>query len=526
MGSAEDAVKEKLLWNVKKEVKQIMEEAVTRKFVHEDSSHIIALCAADPHQGLTRCQTPFTVQGNGSDKMDRVSAAGAYILLGRQTGNKCASAVEACLLHQLRRRAAGFLRSDKMAALFTKVGKTCPVAGEICHKVQELQQQAEGRKPSGVSQEALRRQGSASGKAPALSPQALKHVWVRTALIEKVLDKVVQYLAENCSKYYEKEALLADPVFGPILASLLGEPESTGTVGTGQVLREHRLGWLSLSPQWDPVPWNTLSSRQPITTGLTPLLMSWSSGTASGVHLLARTPLQSAQPWGSGNGTQAAARRRTGWLPVPASVWSPCTRTHGRGCSMARTTCWCSRPSLRASQPFIVGLPVSPAVEGGYGGGPWLPLPAPVCREPDSEVDPQPAHEWDSGGLRAGKERLLGLCPRGALQPGRVHPLPPAKERWHACAGEPGWHPEAAAAFPTGRTPAVLSVLSGEWAAASGTARAPAVDPAREGESVPQATETKQHSLRGYGGDGHGAGHRLCVPDHLPRPQARAQYCL
>ncbi|XP_058286998.1 small G protein signaling modulator 2 isoform X4 [Hylobates moloch] len=178
MGSAGDAVKEKLLWNVKKEVKQIMEEAVTRKFVHEDSSHIIALCGA----------------------------------------------VEACLLHQLRRRAAGFLRSDKMAALFTKVGKTCPVAGEICHKVQELQQQAEGRKPSGVSQEALRRQGSASGKAPALSPQALKHIWVRTALIEKVLDKVVQYLAENCSKYYEKEALLADPVFGPILASLLVGP--------------------------------------------------------------------------------------------------------------------------------------------------------------------------------------------------------------------------------------------------------------------------------------------------------------
>ncbi|XP_046531756.1 small G protein signaling modulator 2 isoform X4 [Equus quagga] len=178
MGSAEDAVKEKLLWNVKKEVKQIMEEAVTRKFVHEDSSHIIALCGA----------------------------------------------VEVCLLHQLRRRAAGFLRSDKMAALFTKVGKTCPVAGEICHKVQELQQQVEGRKASGVSQEALRRQASASGKAPALSPQALKHVWVRTALIEKVLDRVVQYLVENCSRYYEKEALLADPVFGPILASLLVGP--------------------------------------------------------------------------------------------------------------------------------------------------------------------------------------------------------------------------------------------------------------------------------------------------------------
>lgn len=57
----------------------------------------------------------------------------------------CSGAVEACLLHQLRRRTAGFLRSDKMAALFTKVGKTCPVTGEICHKVQELQHQVEGR---------------------------------------------------------------------------------------------------------------------------------------------------------------------------------------------------------------------------------------------------------------------------------------------------------------------------------------------------------------------------------------------
>ncbi|XP_006891096.1 PREDICTED: small G protein signaling modulator 2 isoform X2 [Elephantulus edwardii] len=178
MGSAEDAVKEKLLWNVKKEIKQIMEEAVTRKFVHEDSSHIFALCGA----------------------------------------------VEACLLHQLRRRAAGFLRRDKMAALFTKVGKTCPVTGEICHKVQELQQQVESRKPSAGSQEALRRQCSVSGKALALSPQALKHIWVRTALMEKVLDRVVLYLVENCSKYYEKEALLADPVLGPILASLLVGP--------------------------------------------------------------------------------------------------------------------------------------------------------------------------------------------------------------------------------------------------------------------------------------------------------------
>ncbi|XP_064534244.1 small G protein signaling modulator 2 isoform X7 [Pseudopipra pipra] len=178
MSGSADAAKEKLLWNVKKEVKQIMEEAVTRKFVHEDSSHIIALCGV----------------------------------------------VEACLLHMLRRRAAGFLRSDKVAALFTKVGKTCPIAGDVCKKVQELQQQVESRKNQPSGQEPLKRQGSTTSKTPVLTPQAIKHIWVRTALIEKVLDRIVQYIVDNCSKYYEKEALLADPVCGPILASLLVGP--------------------------------------------------------------------------------------------------------------------------------------------------------------------------------------------------------------------------------------------------------------------------------------------------------------
>ncbi|NXW68047.1 SGSM2 protein, partial [Hirundo rustica] len=132
--------------------------------------------------------------------------------------------VEACLLHMLKRRAAGFLRTDKVAALFTKVGKTCAVAGDVCKKVQELQQQVESRKNQPNGQEPLKRQGSTTNKTPVLTPQAIKHIWVRTALIEKVLDKIVQYIVDNCSKYYEKEALLADPVCGPILASLLVGP--------------------------------------------------------------------------------------------------------------------------------------------------------------------------------------------------------------------------------------------------------------------------------------------------------------
>ncbi|XP_004843394.1 small G protein signaling modulator 1 isoform X4 [Heterocephalus glaber] len=171
----EAETRQKLLRTVKKEVKQIMEEAVTRKFVHEDSSHIISFCAA----------------------------------------------VEACILHGLRRRAAGFLRSNKIAALFMKVGKSFPPAEELSHKVQDLEQLIENaRNQIQGLQENMRK----LPKLPNLSPLAIKHLWIRTALFEKVLDKIVHYLVENSSKYYEKEALLMDPVDGPILASLLVGP--------------------------------------------------------------------------------------------------------------------------------------------------------------------------------------------------------------------------------------------------------------------------------------------------------------
>uniref|UniRef100_A0A3P8WFT3 Small G protein signaling modulator 1 n=1 Tax=Cynoglossus semilaevis TaxID=244447 RepID=A0A3P8WFT3_CYNSE len=171
----EAETRQKLLRNVKKEVKQIMEEAVTRKFVHTDSSHIISFCAV----------------------------------------------VEACMLHGLKRRIAGLLCSNKVAALFMKVAKNFSPAEELCHKVQEMEQIIETSKQnnSSLNNERLRQ-----SKLANLPPQALKHLWIRTALIEKLLDKIVLYLVENSSTFYEKEAMIMDPVDGPILASLLVGP--------------------------------------------------------------------------------------------------------------------------------------------------------------------------------------------------------------------------------------------------------------------------------------------------------------
>lgn len=54
------------------------------------------------------------------------------------------------------------------------------------------------RTQSTSGQEPLRRQGSSAGRVPQpLSAQAIKHIWVRTALFDKVLDKIVQYIVDN-----------------------------------------------------------------------------------------------------------------------------------------------------------------------------------------------------------------------------------------------------------------------------------------------------------------------------------------
>uniref|UniRef100_A0A3P9L7L8 Small G protein signaling modulator 1b n=1 Tax=Oryzias latipes TaxID=8090 RepID=A0A3P9L7L8_ORYLA len=173
MGEAE--TRQKLLRSVKKEVKQIMEEAVTRKFVHADSSHVISFCAV----------------------------------------------VEACVLHGLKRRIAGLLCTNKVAALFMKVSKSFSPAEELCRKVQELEQLIENSKHNNSS---LNNDRSRQSRLPYLPPQALKNLWIRTALMEKLLDKIVLYLVENSSAFYDKEAMLMDPVDGPILASLLVGP--------------------------------------------------------------------------------------------------------------------------------------------------------------------------------------------------------------------------------------------------------------------------------------------------------------
>ncbi|TKC47274.1 hypothetical protein EI555_006461 [Monodon monoceros] len=424
MGSAEDAVKEKLLWNVKKEDqnKPLVASCSSQRFAHLEAE--LACCTDGSWQRLSCC----SLCGPG--------------------------AVEACLLHQLRRRAAGFLRSDKMAALFTKVGKACPVAGEVCHKVQELQQQVEGRKPLAGNQETQQRQGSASGKAPALSLQALKHIWVRTALIEKVLDRVVQYLVENCSKYYEKEALLADPVFGPILASLLVGPcalEYTKLKtadhywtdpSADELVQRHRIRGPP-NRQDSPAKRPALGIRKRHSSGSASedRLAACAREYVESLHQNSRTRLL----YGKNNvlvQPKGDVEAVPGYLSLHQSAgsltlkWTPNQLMNGTlgDSELEKSVYW----------DYALVVPFSQI----------------VCIHCHQQSEPPLS--WARG--------LTG-------------PHSPPRERRHPCAGEPGWHPEATTALPAGGPPAVLPVLPGERASASRTAGAPTLDPAGEGTS-------------------------------------------
>lgn len=51
-----------------------------------------------------------------------------------------------------------------------------------------------------------------------------KYLWIRLALFEKQLAKIIDYLVANATKYYDKDALVSDPDYGSILSSLLVGP--------------------------------------------------------------------------------------------------------------------------------------------------------------------------------------------------------------------------------------------------------------------------------------------------------------
>ncbi|XP_067931924.1 small G protein signaling modulator 2-like [Watersipora subatra] len=169
-------VVDNLLSCVKRQVKQIMEESVTKKFIHEDSSSITTLCGA----------------------------------------------VEACLKYKMKRQLVNlFSNTSSTTFLLHRVAKTLDEAKETSRAVAELEGGTDAL--SRFSLKGFRADSSNTSPSHQRNGHH-KYAWIRMALQNKVLAKIVAYLVANSSKYYEPASLLADQSKGRLLAELLDGP--------------------------------------------------------------------------------------------------------------------------------------------------------------------------------------------------------------------------------------------------------------------------------------------------------------
>lgn len=122
----------------------------------------------------------------------------------------------------LRRRALGLFKTSSTTALLHKIAKHSSEAANISKRVQELESLEPSRRSSSSS-DSLTKPALKKNLSLQMNPLP-KYLWIRIALFEKQLAKIIDYLVSNANKYYDKDALVADPDYGSILSSLLVGP--------------------------------------------------------------------------------------------------------------------------------------------------------------------------------------------------------------------------------------------------------------------------------------------------------------
>ena len=174
--------KSELLDGVKKECKKLMEEAVTKKFVHTDSSSVTSLC------GIIEC----------------------------------------CLVYKLKKRAGGLLpATNNSDYILMKLAKYCDTAASVAKISTDLTNVGKEKTSSASIYE--KRSDShylTENKLNGYTSTSFntKYLWIRVALLEKALTTIVGSLIEHWREFYEPDALLADKVLGPSLVWLLDGP--------------------------------------------------------------------------------------------------------------------------------------------------------------------------------------------------------------------------------------------------------------------------------------------------------------
>ncbi|XP_062504389.1 small G protein signaling modulator 1-like isoform X2 [Corticium candelabrum] len=187
--------RERLLSGVKRAVKQLMEEVVTRKFVHEEGGIVLTLCVE----------------------------------------------IEACFAHCVRSRL--FVSSSTFELVLGRLAHFCAPAAElyrVCNEIMTVQQTNSSAQTVKISRSAtgvyektedfkkrlhqFKSRYLAQHRKLRCNTTALRVLWVRIALVEKLLGELVDVILKNVNHFYEEGALLAHAVDGPIFANLLAGP--------------------------------------------------------------------------------------------------------------------------------------------------------------------------------------------------------------------------------------------------------------------------------------------------------------
>ncbi|KAK9892337.1 hypothetical protein WA026_019791 [Henosepilachna vigintioctopunctata] len=126
----------------------------------------------------------------------------------------------------LKRRALGLFKTSSTTALLHKIAKHCPEAAIISKKLQDIENLDPNRRSSSSSDsltKPLFQKSQTVITPPSTLPQP-KYLWIRLALFEKQLTKIIDFLVSNANKFYDKDALVTDPDYGSTLSSLLLGP--------------------------------------------------------------------------------------------------------------------------------------------------------------------------------------------------------------------------------------------------------------------------------------------------------------
>lgn len=255
--------------------------------------------------------------------------------------------------------------------------------------------------------------GSCGGNMSS-SPKLLRYLWIRIALVEKHLAAIVDHVVQNSARYYEKDALVSDPVAGQILASLLVGPCALNFTNVK-----------SQDQYWTDPPADELVQRHRISSLAT---STSTAGHATGL------PHHSTPP--SGRKPLRLTYKKTGTFAANFSNGEEDFATNGSPIMRSSTICWSpkeyveslhqnAKSTLLYGKNNVITQPVSIVVvrcgnvnvtsklERRHGADAWLLVAASRLLWSEHQVDTEQADQWT---WQSGFDRHLGRFHLGIVR--------------------------------------------------------------------------------------------------------------